>query len=699
MSSCKRRGERGLGVWLDRGGPLTYNQPGFPGLVRPVQSFRELRTVVRRTLSLFVILLALAAGSSPVRTQNADAPFVEGEVLIHFHAAATPLERAEARSWVGARRTQLLRRNGGGELELAAVPGRGVHEAVALLRLHHSVDYAEPNWIYRHQDTSNDPYYTGGSLWGMYGDTTAPANQYGSQAGEAWAVGKTGSSSVLVGVIDEGIDLNHPDLAANIWINPYDPIDGVDNDGNGYVDDRRGWDFVQNNNSIYDGSPTDSATDSHGTHVSGTIGAVGGNGIGVAGVNWNVKIISAKFLGPNGGTLANAVKAIDYIRDLKTRHGLSIVATNNSWGGGGYSQGLHEAIIRAAKANILFVAAAGNGNLAGVGQNNDTTPVYPSNYNTAIGTPGESPASYDAVIAVASITSSGAKSGFSNYGKTTVDLGAPGSGVWSTTPNNGYSSYSGTSMAAPHVTGAAALYKSLHPGAAASQVKTAILNSAVATPTASLNNITVTNGRLNIGQFGGLLPPPPNAPSALGATAVSSSQINLAWTDNSLNESGFDVERCQGTACTSFAKVGSVGMNVTTYSDTGRSASTTYRYRVRAFNAGGASGPSNEAQATTPAASASPPTAPNGMFARPGPSSGLIDLSWHDNSTNETGFKIERCPGSSCTGFLQIAQVGANVRTYRDSGRSPNHVYRYRVRAFNAAGDSAYSNIASATAP
>ena len=269
-----------------------------------------------------------------------------------------------------------------------------------------------------------------------------------------------------------------------------------------------GWDFSQNNDSIYDGAPGDSTTDSHGTHVSGTIGAVGGNGIGVAGVNWQVIMISAKFLGPNGGTTANAIRAIDYITDLKTRHGLKIVATNNSWSGGGYSQALHDAIIRAANADILFVAAAGNGNAFGIGLNNDTTPHYPSSYDTTAGTPTQPAASYDAVIAVASITSSGARAMSSNYGTTTVDLGAPGSGVWSTAPNDGYRSLSGTSMATAHVTGAAALYASLNPLAPASDIKSALLASAVATPTASLTGITVTNGRLNIGYFAGPPPPP-----------------------------------------------------------------------------------------------------------------------------------------------------------------------------------------------
>ncbi|HEX8294649.1 MAG TPA: S8 family peptidase [Pyrinomonadaceae bacterium] len=367
------------------------------------------------------------------------------------------------------------------------------------MREHPAVAFAEPNWVVTHQATSTDTYFTNGNLWGMYGDASAPANVYGSQAAEAWAAGHTGSSSVYVGVIDEGIDYEHVDLAANIWTNPFDPADGVDNDGNGYADDVHGWDFFQDNSEVYDGvRPSDYDTDLHGTHVAGTIGALG-NGRGVVGVNWNVTMISAKFLGPDGGTIADAIAAVDYFVDLKTRHGLNLVAINNSWGGGGYSQALHDAVIRAAKANILFTAAAGNGNLAGIGQNNDSKASYPSNYNTTQGTSTESAAGYDAVIAVAALTSTGALAKYSNYGLTMVDIGAPGSGVWSTSPNNTLTRLDGTSMATPHVTGGIALYASTHPGATPQQIRSAILTTGVTT--SSLGNKTVTGRRLNVSTF------------------------------------------------------------------------------------------------------------------------------------------------------------------------------------------------------
>jgi thermitase len=440
---------------------------------------------------------------NPNERAAAAANFVPNELIIQYAPGAGEVEKANARSRIGATSKQDLTsdpmRNAGlGDLELAAIPpGLSVAQAARAIESDSAVRFAEPNWIYTHQATSNDPYYTNGSLWGMYGDGTTPANQYGSQAGEAWAANHTGSDTVYVGVIDEGIQYTHPDLSANIWVNPFDPVDGVDNDGNGYIDDVRGWDFNSDDNGTFDGG-----ADDHGTHVAGTIGAVGGNGIGVAGVNWNVTIINAKFLGGPGGTLANAVLSVDYITDLKTRHGLNIVATNNSWGGGGYSTALHEALIRGANANILFIAAAGNS-----GSNNDTTDSYPSNYNTSVQPTYPprytgvrmDPASYDAVIAVAALASNGTIPSWTSFGATTVDLGAPGVGVYSTVPKNRYTSYSGTSMATPHVTGGAALYASTHAGASALTIKNAILAATI--PTASLSGKTVTGGRLNVSGF------------------------------------------------------------------------------------------------------------------------------------------------------------------------------------------------------
>jgi hypothetical protein len=390
---------------------------------------------------------------------------------------------------------------GDGDLEVVSLPpGLGIQNAIDRVKNTPAVLHAEPNFIFHPLDTPNDTYYTSGSLWGMYGDSSTPANAYGSQAAEVWAQGNTGSRSVAVGIVDEGIDYSHPDLAANIWTNPGEIAgDGIDNDGDGYVDDIHGWDFANNDNTIFDGTPSDNV-DHHGTHVAGTIAGVGGNGTGVAGVTWSTQLISAKFLGPSGGYLSDAVKALDYLTMLKTKYGVNIVASNNSWGGGGYSSTLQDAITRAANAGILFVAAAGNGGSDGVGDDNDVTANYPSNYDTTSGS------GFDSVIAVAAIDKSGNLASFSNYGSTTVDLGAPGVGIVSTLPFNSYGSYSGTSMATPHVTGAVALYAASHPGANALTLKNAVLDSARATPTASLSGKTVTGGRLNASAMPDYLP-------------------------------------------------------------------------------------------------------------------------------------------------------------------------------------------------
>lgn len=446
------------------------------------------------------LLLAAFVAPAPVGAAAGAFRYVPGEVLVQWkpeiQAQPSGLQSLPMRGEVVETiQTPAMQLFGAGRLErLRLTAGMSVEDAVAALQADPRVSVAEPNWIYESTAVSNDPQYLNGGLWGMYSNDSpvavgpaATTNIWGSQAEQVWNNGVTGASNVIVGVIDQGIQTTHPDLVNNIWVNPFEtPGDGIDNDGNGYVDDIHGWDFVNNDNSVYDGSG-----DSHGTHVAGTIGAEGGNGLGVTGVSWDVSMISLKFMGPTGGTTANAIRAIDYLTNLKIRHGLNIVASNNSWGGGAYSRLLHESIIRGANQDILFVAAAGNATA-----NNDAVASYPANYNTTVRTPAMAAASYDAVISVAALTQTGGLASYSNFGATSVDIAAPGDAILSTVPD-GYGTRSGTSMAAPHVTGAIALFASAMPGRVpAAVIRSALLSSAVPTP--SVAGKTVTGGRLNV---------------------------------------------------------------------------------------------------------------------------------------------------------------------------------------------------------
>lgn len=430
------------------------------------------------------------------------ADFVPGEILVQYAPDVTPEMRAQMRPAgsfvVETIHTAMMQRSGAGVIEQIQLgPNTSVADAVTLFSQQNGVVVAEPNYVYDLTVVSNDPLYTNGSLWGMYGDDASispgvPTNSFGSQAEKAWNNDQTGSSNVYVGIIDTGIQWNHPDLIDNMWTNPFDPVDGIDNDGNGYTDDTQGWDFARNDNSIFD-NPSD---DSHGTHVAGTIGGTGGNSTGVAGVNWDVTMIPLRIFYPF--SMNQTIKAYDYLTDLKVRHGLDVVASNNSWRGYGYSALLHAAINRGAKADILMVGAAANDSI-----NNDTNPAYPASYNTlnnavdpSTGNIVETAATYDGVISVAAIDSNGNMAGFSNFGITSVDIGAPGVGITSTWPTNSYNSINGTSMAAPHVAGAAALYKSVHATATAKDIRSALLQGARATP--SLNGRVATGGRLDV---------------------------------------------------------------------------------------------------------------------------------------------------------------------------------------------------------
>ena len=334
---------------------------------------------------------------------------------------------------------------------------------------------------------------------------------------EAWQV-TTGSRNVVVAIVDSGIDFNHPDLAANIWTNPREIAgNGRDDDGNGYVDDVHGWDFVDNDNLPQDGFW-------HGTHVAGIIGAVGNNGIGVSGVSQQVSILPLRFQNNSGlGYTGAAVSALNYVTQLKLA-GVPIVATNISWGGGtSTSLSLQTALQAQANAGITVVVASGNN-----GGDNDAVPRYPSSY------------AFSNIIAVAGSDTSDNLLGFSNYGATSVDLAAPGAGILSTVPGGGYAAISGTSMAAPHVTGPVALLASVRPNASVAQIRSAILGSVDAVP--ALAGKVATGGRLNafaaLGRITAAvpapgtppapppLPPPPPPPPPVVNTLLASDMFN-----------------------------------------------------------------------------------------------------------------------------------------------------------------------------
>lgn len=282
-------------------------------------------------------------------------------------------------------------------------------------------------------------------------------------------------TGVIVAVLDTGYQMNHPDLAGQFFVNPREvPGNGIDDDGSGFVDDVFGWDFVGK-----DSNPSnDVPTEVHGTHVAGTIAARTSNGIGVASVAPNAKILPLRFLDSSGrGWLADAIQGVNYTTRLR-QLGSPIVAINGSFGGGGYSQAFQDAINSANSAGITFVAAAGN-----AGSSNDISPSYP--------------ASYANVVSVAATTSNDSLASFSNFGQS-VTIAAPGQGIVSTTPNGQYAQLSGTSMAAPHVAGAIALLRSREPQLSPAQVRQRLVDSA------DRVGINVSSGRLNAAKLLGV---------------------------------------------------------------------------------------------------------------------------------------------------------------------------------------------------
>lgn len=442
-------------------------------------------------LLLAAVLLQLSTAALAVDE------YVPGEVIVKIRAGTSPAAYAGIMADADADGDQAVADVGDAQLRVLRIRGT-VAAALRNLSGNSWVEYAQPNYIVHADLAPNDPSY--GQLWGLKNtgqtigtSTGVPGADISAES--AWNV-TTGSAGVIVGIVDTGIDYNHPDLAANVWSNP-GGVGGCAAGTHGYNAITRTCD------------PNDDHY--HGTHCAGTIGAVGNNGIGVVGVNWTVKMMGLKFLDSTGsGTTANAISAIDFAVQAKIA-GQNVRVLSNSWGGGAFSQALMDEINKANTNDILFVAAAGNS-----GTNNDVSPHYPSSYNTPN------------MVAVAATDNRDALASFSSYGPTSVHLGAPGVDIYSTQPGGLYQFLSGTSMATPHVSGAAALVLAKTPTLTTAQLKSALLNNV--DPIPSLAGLTTTGGRLNAAKAVGVTPPPPSPDFSLSASPASQTVLPGAST-------------------------------------------------------------------------------------------------------------------------------------------------------------------------
>lgn len=416
------------------------------------------------------LLFILTILSVTAAAQPKGEPFVRNELLVKFRDGVTKAKIAETNSRFGHRLIETLANSGWQRIKLGKTTDP--RQAAAALQQEPEIEFAQPNFYYHLAATPNDPQWGSGGLYGLP-KISAPA---------AWDL-STGSSTVVVANIDSGMRYTHEDLAPNMWTNPGEiQGNGMDDDNNGFADDYYGYDFFFN-----DPDPLDEH--GHGTHVGGTIGAAGNNSLGVVGVNWTVKIMAIKIYNNIGlgTTSAMLINAYNYVRLMKER-GVNVRVTNNSYAGCneacGYDQATKDAIDALGDAGVLNVFAAGNN-----AWNNDTTPApaYPAAYSSP------------SILTAAASNSADVKPGFSNWGPVTVDMAAPGQSILSTTnaSNSSYGNSSGTSMAAPHITGAAALLAAFIPSLSAASLKATLMNTGDvlagwdSTP-------TKTNRRLNV---------------------------------------------------------------------------------------------------------------------------------------------------------------------------------------------------------
>ncbi len=438
---------------------------------------------------------ALAPGPPSSPANHPLPPHRPGEILIKFRHQASPSQRQAIRTDLGAgTRRQLLR----GIEHLRLGRGVSIEEALERYRRHPHVLYVEPNYLIQVAVLPDDVEFD--RQWGLHnrGQTEGtPGADIGAQ--EGWNI-STGRRDVLLAVVDTGIDYTHPDLADNIWHNPGEiPGNGLDDDGNGFVDDVRGWDFVAN-----DADPMDE--NGHGTHVSGIAGAAGDNGVGVAGVAWKVSLVPLRALDANGfGDVADSIEAFAYAISI----GVRIV--NNSWVAP-HSQALEDAVQATEDADVLMVAAAGN-----FGFDLEVDPVYPASFPN------------DNIVVVTTSNDDDRRPFFASIGSASVDLAAPGVNIFSTVLGGSYGFNSGTSMSTPHVSGAAALLMSVAPNLPASSARRILVQTAE--PAEAFSGLTVSSGTVHIGNaLSSLDTMAPGAVDDLSVEESFSNSLAMSWT-------------------------------------------------------------------------------------------------------------------------------------------------------------------------
>ncbi|HMO17735.1 MAG TPA: S8 family serine peptidase [Oligoflexia bacterium] len=427
-----------------------------------------------------------AVNITGIKNSSADNDIIQGEYLLKYHDELTTTQKHILTNELGLNLLNEYQQAGDILLASEIRRRRLDHGTIKELLASGIIEYFEPNYRVQRLTTPNDSRFN--EQWGLDNK-----GENGGRSGididakAAWGL-TTGINNIVIGVVDSGVAVNHPDLRDNMWVNSGEVPSGSDSDGNGIVDDIYGYNAISKN-----GNPNDD--NGHGTHCAGIIAARGNNGLGISGVSWNSKIMALKFLDSRGsGSIANAIEAIEYAIRQKQK-GVNLRILNNSWGGSSYSQALENAIRAAGNHNILFVVAAGNN-----GANNDSTASYPANFNL------------DNVISVAAIDRNGNLANFSNYGTSRVHLAAPGVGILSTYLNNTYSNLSGTSMAAPFVSGIAALILSREPNLSASQLKSRLIYSA--RPLANLNNLVSSGGIASASRaLSNTQTPPPPSPN------------------------------------------------------------------------------------------------------------------------------------------------------------------------------------------